>query len=260
MKKIINNVVGGRYYVLEQVGTGGFSKVYRVKDLKSGNEYALKEYITSDPSNQKKLLEGMERELEVLKHTSHPVLPKIFNLIKEDSRFYLVMELVEGTNLKQYIVEHGRLSKKEMKEIMFQILSGLYYLHSLEPPIIYRDLKPANVIWKTNGQMKLVDFGIAKRYRDDIDLDALAIGSRGFAAPEQYEKSNQDTFFNTDIRTDIYGVGKTMFYLRTGKIYQGKFPVYIRGKERKVIKKCMANNPEQRYQDCISLLCEIKRF
>ena len=68
MKKIINNVVGGRYYVLEQVGTGGFSKVYRVKDLKSGNEYALKEYITSDPSNQKKLLEGMERELKKLDH------------------------------------------------------------------------------------------------------------------------------------------------------------------------------------------------
>lgn len=260
MQKIINNVVGGRYYVLEQVGAGGFSKVYRVKDLKSGKEFALKEYVTSDPANQKKLLEGMERELDVLKHTSHPVLPKIFDLIKEDGSFYLVMELVEGVNLKSYIAEHSRFSKKEMKKIMLQILSGLYYLHSLEPPIIYRDLKPANIILKADGTIKLIDFGIAKRYRNDIDLDALAIGSRGFAAPEQYEKSDQESFFNTDIRTDIYGVGKTMFYLRTGKNYQGKFPIFVRGNERKVIKKCIAKNPEHRYQDCIALLCEIKRF
>ncbi len=260
MDTILNNVVGGRYYVLEIIGKGGFSVVYRVKDVHTGQEYALKEYITSDPADQKKLLEGMERELAVLKHTSHPVLPKIFNLIKENGRFYLVMELVRGENLKQYITQKKPLKTKELKKVMLQVCSGLYYLHSLEPPIIYRDLKPANIIRMEDGSIKLIDFGIAKRYRDDIDLDALAIGSRGFAAPEQYEKSRLKQFYNTDIRTDIYGIGKTMFYLKTGKVYGGKFPLFFPGKLKKVIKKCIMTEPDRRYQDCIDVICEIKRF
>ncbi len=260
MDTIVNNVVGGRYYVLEAVGKGGFSNVYRTKDIRTGKIYALKEYITSDPANQKKLLEGMEREVDVLKHTTHPVLPKIFNLIKDHDRFYLVMEYVSGINLKQYILENKPLSMKEIKDIMLQVCSGLYYLHSLEPPIIYRDLKPANIILKADGTVKLIDFGIAKRYRDDIDLDAIAIGSNGFAAPEQYEKSALQQFYNVDIRTDIYGIGKTMFYLKTGKVHNGTFPVFFPHKLKKIIKKCIAKFPEQRYQDCIDVICEIKRF
>ena len=87
MDKIINTVVGGRYYVLENIGTGGSSCVYKVKDVYTSKMFALKQYITSDPANREKLLEGMEKELNALKHCSHPVLPKIFNLIKEDGRF-----------------------------------------------------------------------------------------------------------------------------------------------------------------------------
>ena len=102
MKNIINNVVGGRYYVLEHIGSGGCSDVYKDRDIYSGLFYALKKYKTSDQANKKNLMEGMEKELYGLKHCSHPVLPKIYNIIKEEQNFYLIMEYVEGINLKEY--------------------------------------------------------------------------------------------------------------------------------------------------------------
>lgn len=258
MKNIINHVVGGRYYVLEQIGTGGTSDVYKVKDIYLGTFYAMKRYITSDPANKEKLLEGMEKELNALKHCSHPVLPKIFNIIKEENDFFLIMEYVEGINLKQYVARNGVLKKKMIKSIMTQVCSGLYYLHSLEPPVIYRDLKPSNIILKKDGKIKLIDFGIAKRYRRDV-ADELALGSRGFAAPEQYGSEKGIGLFNTDIRTDIYGIGTTMYYLKTKKIYREDVRSFrVRGRLKKIIKKCTQSNPDIRYQDCIEVLCQIK--
>ena len=96
MADIINNIVGGRYYILELIGRGGSAIVYKARDIHNGEIYALKKYITSDPANRKRLLEGMERELEVLKNCTHPVLPKIFDLIKIEDAFFLVMGYIDG--------------------------------------------------------------------------------------------------------------------------------------------------------------------
>lgn len=255
--EIINNIVGGRYYVLEQIGKGGFSVVYKARDIYTKKTYALKKYITSDPANKKRLLEGMEKEVNVLKHCTHPVLPKIFNLIKEDGDFFLVMEYVEGTNLKQYLKDKKRLKTKDAVDIISQVCSGLYYLHSLTPPIIYRDLKPANIILKENGKVVLIDFGIAKRYNRDV-ADNLAIGSKGFAAPEQYRSFVSSSIYNTDIRTDIYTVGTTFYYLLTKKKYKGKTKGILSPKIKRIIRRCTKINPDERYQDCIELLCSIK--
>lgn len=258
MKIIINNVVGGRYYVLDHIGSGGNSDVYKVRDVYQGRFYAMKKYITSDPANRDNLLEGMEREMNALKHCSHPVLPKIFNLIKEEDSFFLIMEYVEGMNLKEYVLKNGTLKTKMLKDIMEQVCSGLYYLHSLEPPVIYRDLKPSNIIFKEDGTVKLIDFGIAKRYSRDV-ADELALGSRGFAAPEQFGDAKGVPLFNTDIRTDIYGIGTTMYYLKTKHTYKkGKHSFKIRGRLKRIINKCTQINPDMRYQDCIEVLCDIK--
>ena len=168
------------------IGRGGSAIVYKARDIHNGGIYALKKYITSDPANRKRLLEGMERELEVLKNCTHPVLPKIFDLIKIEDAFFLVMEYIDGIDLKKYVDEYGTLSTKMLVKVMEQVCSGFYYLHSLSPAIVYRDLKPANIILCKDGRIKLIDFGIAKRYRTDIDVDKLALGSKGFAAPEQF--------------------------------------------------------------------------
>lgn len=257
MKNIINEIVGGRYYVLEHIGEGGTSNVYKVKDVYTQKVYVLKNYITSDPANTRKLLEGMERELMVLKHCTHPVLPKIYNLIKEDDKFFLVMEFIEGINLKEYILKNGRMKNGQLVSVMEQVCSGLYYLHSLEPPIVYRDLKPSNIILMKDGKIKLIDFGISKRYSRDI-VDILPVGSIGFAAPEQYGKDGR-SIYNTDIRTDIYAVGATIYYLRTKRKYNvGGTSLYVRGKLKRIIGKCTKINPDDRYQSCIDVLCEMK--
>lgn len=257
MKEILNNVVGGRYYVLSLLGKGGFSTVYKVKDIQSGDIYALKQYVTSDPANKKKLMEGMEKELGVLKYTSHPVLPKLYNIIKEDDRFFLIMEYVEGINLKKYIEISGKLKHNQLISIMEQVCSGLYYLHSMEPPVVYRDLKPSNIILKENGKVKLIDFGIAKRYNHEIFTGEPAYGTKGFAAPEQRGNQKGITLYNTDIRTDIYGIGATLYFLKTGKLFVGKVNGFMPYKMKRLIKKCTAINPELRYQSCLEVLCII---
>ena len=270
MADIINNIVGGRYYILELIGRGGSAIVYKARDIHNGGIYALKKYITSDPANRKRLLEGMERELEVLKNCTHPVLPKIFDLIKIEDAFFLVMEYIDGIDLKKYVDEYGTLSTEMLVKVMEQVCSGFYYLHSLSPAIVYRDLKPANIILCKDGRIKLIDFGIAKRYRTDIDVDKLALGSKGFAAPEQFGDSKGKGLYNTDIRADIYGIGTTMYYLKTAKTYNSvpgskslySFKDYFKTsyKLRKIIKKCTKNNPDLRYQSCIEILCSIKNL
>mgnify|MGYP002564507354 FL=1 len=178
------------------------------------------------------------------------------------------MEYIDGIDLKKYVDEYGTLSTKMLVKVMEQVCSGFYYLHSLSPAIVYRDLKPANIILCKDGRIKLIDFGIAKRYRTDIDVDKLALGSKGFAAPEQFGDSKGKGLYNTDIRADIYGIGTTMYYLKTAKTYNSvpgskslySFKDYFKTshKLRKIIKKCTRNNPDLRYQSCIEILCSIK--
>ena len=259
MEKIINEVVGGRYVVCDVLGKGGFSVVYRVKDMQTGIEYAMKNYFSSNPGNQKNLLEGLERELNVLKNTSHPNLPKIYDLIKENDNFFLIMEIVKGENLKSIVDRKGPLKKKEIKHVMKQVCSALYYLHSLEPPIVYRDLKPSNIVMDENGNVKLVDFGIAKRYSKEIELSEKAFGSKGFAAPEQFGDKKGFSIYNTDTRTDIYGIGTTLYYLKTGKVFvEGMMGVSIGYKLKRLIKKCTKHNPNDRFQSVIEVLVRIE--
>ncbi len=261
MKAIINKVIGRRYYVLGQLGKGGSSNVYKVKDIENEKVFALKKYITSDPANQKNTFENIQNELKVLKYVSHPVLPKIYDVIKEEDSFFLVMEHVDGIDLREYIKFNGPLKKMQIASIMEQVCSGLYYLYSLEKPIIYRDLKPSNIIMMADGRIKLIDFGIAKRYSKEIDADFYAYGSKGFAAPEQFGDKKGRGIFNTDIRADIYGIGTTMYYLRTGKCYKRDSKNWkVNGKLKQIINKCTQNNPDKRYQNCIEVLCEINKL
>ena len=261
MENLINDVVGGRYAVMGMIGKGGFSVVYRVRDIQTGIEYAMKNYFSSNSGDKQKLLEGLERELNVLKNTSHPNLPKIYDLIKEEDNYFLIMEIVKGENLKSIVDRKGPLKKKEIKHVMMQVGSALYYLHSLEPPIVYRDLKPSNIVMDEKGIVKLVDFGIAKRYSKEIELNERAFGSRGFAAPEQFGDSKGLSIYNTDTRTDIYGMGTTLYYLKTGKVYMD----YVRSKRvghklKRIIKKCTKRDPDLRFQSMIEVLCRVNKL
>lgn len=255
-----NLIINGRYLVLENIGKGGAGEVFLARDIKNGRKYAIKRYISSNPNDRNQLIDNIERELNVLKYTTHPVLPKIYNLFMEDSRFFLVMEYVEGINLKEVVDTKGALSEEQLLSVMEQVCSGLYYLHSLKPPIVYRDLKPSNIILSDDGKIKLIDFGIAKRYNRELIADKYAYGTKGFASPEQFGNSKGMGIYNTDIRSDIYAVGTTMFYLLTGRSYNGKVDSALISRSfAKIISKCTKVRPKERYQSTIDVICDLKR-
>jgi len=253
-----------KYEILYQIGSGGNSKVFKARDIKSNDIVAIKRYETSDLKNRARMYSDVERELSLLKNVSHPALPRIYNIVYWQNEFYLVMEYVEGITLEELLKIKG-IEKQQIYEIGQQILSAMYYIHSLEPPIIYRDLKPANVICMKGNQIKLVDFGGSKRYNRDVSADAKAIGTPHFAAPEQYGDTSGSGLYNTDIRTDIYGVGALLYRMATGKNIDDKLSFIERLlycfrfniKFRKIVKKATRIYPKDRYQSDIEMLVDL---
>lgn len=264
----INKIESGRYLILDEIGKGGNSRVYRAKDINTGKILALKKYHTHDVFNRQRLMADVERELNILKYREHPALPKVFNILCENNEFYLVMELVEGKTLKELMKQKRKPSAKEVVHIVKQLLSVMYYLHSLEPPIIYRDVKPENIIVQNNGQIKLIDFGNAKKFNRDVSADIRAMGTPKFAAPEQYGDSEGKGIYNTDIRTDIYGVGAIMYYLATGLSIKEKgsfvrkvlYRIRFGGRYNKIVKRATKLYPKDRFANDIEMLVEVYRL
>lgn len=263
MKK--NTIESERYLILQEIGEGGFSRVYKAKDINTGDVVVLKNYKTHDIYNKQRLMADVERELDVLKYKTHPGLPKVFNIIFKENQFYLVMEFVEGVSLEELCIKRKFFRKKEIIDFGRQILSALYYLHSLEPPIIYRDLKPANVMIQSSGHIKLIDFGNAKRFNRDVSADTVAVGTPKFAAPEQYGDRFGNGIYNTDIRTDIYGVGAVLYYIATGMKLGEKghiirkilYSLRFGRRFNRMIKKATKLYPKDRYQDAIEMLVDL---
>ena len=206
-------IVQDRYVVEELLGRGGFGAVYRVRDQDvPGQLFALKEIV--DPSGQDR--DRLIHEWELLQQLHHPALPRVYRVFdgEQGDRAYLLMEYIEGTNLEILRRQQPEksFSLSEVFVIMAPIIDALAYLHRQQPPIIHRDIKPANIILTTTGDKTvLVDFGIAKEYDPDGTTTTLRHCSPGYGAPEQYSTG-------TDTRTDIYGLGATVYTLLTGLV------------------------------------------
>jgi serine/threonine-protein kinase len=232
-----------RYEIIKQLGIGGTSIVYLARNNKVGNMVAIK--VIDKDNKDFNLLTEKDILIE-LRHTSIPIIMDI----EEDERFlYLVEEYIEGVGLGTY---KGTLSEPQVIHIMSQLCDVLVYLHTtFDKPILYLDLKPSNVIQMSSGHIKLIDFGIAKKYKKNSTVDTVNYGTRGYAAPEQYGLAR------TDVRTDIYSLGVSMYYLITGKNlstppYKLK-PLREENCEvtktfEKIIMKCVETVPSKRYQ------------
>ncbi len=205
------SIVGGRYLVEELLGKGGFGAVYKVRDQRvRQNLFALKEVI--DPNKQER--KRFVFEADLLRRLDHPALPRVYHVFEDDKneRAYMLMDYVEGANLEvlRRSQPNQRFSVPQMLTIMAPIFSAVSYLHNQQPPILHRDIKPANIILPPSGnEAVLVDFGIAKEFYPDSTTTAVRHASPGYAAPEQYG-------VGTDTRTDIYGLGATIYTLITG--------------------------------------------
>jgi serine/threonine protein kinase len=210
-----NHLLKQRYLILSQLGKGGFGAVYKAEDTQLGNRLlAVKEMSQSGLSPQEiiEAAENFKREALLLASLKHPNLPSIYDHFSEAGRWYLVMDFIEGETLEEHLSKEpeGHLSVEETLQIAIQLCTVLGYLHIRQPPIIFRDLKPANVMMTPDGHLYLIDFGIARHFKPGQARDTIAFGSPGYAAPEQYGKAQ------TTSRSDIYSLGATLHQLLTG--------------------------------------------
>lgn len=254
----IGSLVDGKYRILRKVGQGGMSVVYMAVNERANKTWAIKEIRKDGTQNYEVVKQGLIVETDMLKRLDHPHLPSIIDVIDGDGSFLIVMDFIEGKTLSSIIKEYGAQPENSVIDWAKQLCEVLGYLHSRTPAIIYRDMKPSNVMLKPDGNVVLFDFGTAREYKSQNLEDTVCLGTRGYAAPEQYGGHGQ-----TDGRTDIYCLGATMYHLLTGhnpsespyKMYPIRQwdPSLSPGLE-KIILKCTQENPMDRYQSCAELL------
>lgn len=260
----IGTVLDGKYEILKQIGKGGMSTVYLAMDKRLNKQWAVKEISRHGIGKNNEEVENSARDAEMIKNLDHPAIPTIVGIIdnKDDDYIYVVMDYVEGDSLDKVLKEYGAVPQERVIDWAKQICDAFIYLHSQKPPIIYRDMKPGNVMLKPEGNIKIIDFGIAREFKEQNLADTTILGTRGYAPPEQYGGK-------TDPRSDIYALGMTLHHLLTGIDPRPADYVYapIRqwnpelsaGLER-VIEKCVSPDPKDRYQNCSELLYALDHY
>jgi WD40 repeat protein len=208
-------VVKDRYRLVRQVGTGGFGAVYLAEDMLAGKkQVALKEIRLAGLSAQEKIeaTDAFNREVSLLPGLQHPHLPRVYDHFTDAQHWYVIMEFIAGETLESYVqkIPSGRLPVEMVVGMGIQLADVLDYLHTRQPPVIFRDLKPSNIMRTPEGKLYLIDFGIARIFKPGQPRDTIAFGSPGYAAPEQYGKAQ------TTARADLYSLGATLHFLLTG--------------------------------------------
>lgn len=259
----IGSIIDGKYKILNVIGQGGMSVVYLALNERANKTWAIKEVRKDGKQDFEVVKQGLVVETDMLKKLHHPNLPSIVDVIDGDGSFLIVMDYIEGSPLSDY-VKNGPLAQEDVIEWSKQLCDVLGYLHSRKPPIIYRDMKPSNVMLKPDGTVTVIDFGIAREYKEGNVADTSVLGTRGYAAPEQYGGQGQ-----TDARTDIYTLGATMYHLVTGhspaeypyEMYPIRQwnPSLSSGLEE-IILKCTRPRPDDRYQNCAELFYALEHY
>src|SRR6266446_387301 len=249
-----------RYRILAQIGVGGFGTVYKARDRRQhGKLVAIKEINMAALSAQEKIevTDSFNREITLLSRLEHKHLPHIHNQYTDPEHWYIVMDYIEGQTLEELLARSpkGRLSLNQVAKIGIALCDVLAHLHNQSPSIIYRDVKPSNIMLTPWGRLYLIDFGIARRYQPGQPRDTGPLGSPGYAAPEQYGR------MQTTVQTDIYGLGVTLQTLLTGKepleIRQQGIPTGVRipWKLQALISQMMDPDPSRRPRG----MAEVKR-
>jgi serine/threonine protein kinase len=209
-------LLAGRYRILDIVGKGGFGAVYKAVDMqRRGSLVAIKEINLRGlhPRDVIEATDTFNREMLLLSELQHPNLPRIYDHFTDREHWYLAMDFIDGETLEEYL-DHSRqgyLPVAEVLTIGVQLCTVLHYLHNQQPPIIFRDVKPANIMRTPTGHLYLIDFGIARHFRPGQKRDTTVLGSPGYAPPEQYGRAQ------TTAQSDIYSLGATLRALLTGK-------------------------------------------
>lgn len=256
----IGSVIDGKYEILKEIGRGGMSIVYLAMDKRLNKQWAVKEIRKKGSGkNDEVIVNSLLAEANMMKRLDHPSLPRIVDIIDNGITIYIIMDYIEGESLDKILNEYGAQPEEMVIGWAKQLCDTLGYLHSQRPPIIYRDMKPANIMLKPEGNIKIIDFGIAREYKEQNLADTTVLGTRGYAPPEQY--SGQ-----TDPRSDIFALGMTMHHLLTGvdpRNGEPYAPVRQWNPELSegieiIIEKCVEPALENRYQNCSDLLYDLE--
>jgi serine/threonine protein kinase len=248
----------GEYTILNLVGRGGMGVVYKVQRADDASEWALKEMRPPPNTPDDEVAENrtlFEQEADLMSRLDHPNLPVLTDRFLFEGRPVMVMEYVPGQTLEAQMQDtNAPMLKQEALQYGIQLCRVLDYLHNLKPQIIYRDLKPPNIMITPRGVLKLIDFGVARTYKARKAKDTIAMGSAGYAPPEQYGKGQ------TDPRSDIYALGATLLHLLTNAPPIPLQPPQagavrtmnpsVDEQTEQVIIKAMSLDRAQRYTDC----------
>jgi serine/threonine protein kinase len=249
-------LLNGRYQVVEILGSGGFSAVYRALDMQvQGREVAIKQ-ITLHGLSTEEIIEATDtfnREVTLLSALRHPQIPRIYNNFSDREHWYVVMEYIHGQTLEAYLEARATVGKHldfdEALDIGLQLCNVLQYLHTRQPPVIFRDLKPGNIMRTASGKLYLVDFGIARHFKPGQTHDTQPLGSPGYAAPEQYGRAQ------TTPQADIYSLGALFYELLSGRnvsdTMSGFPPLHLDGvaggeELAALVQRMLSSKPEER--------------
>lgn len=250
----------GKYRIKGVIGKGGMGTVYLAIDENLRMPRAIKELSFQHEQGDAWKRKGLEAEINVLKQADHPMLPKIIDLFHAQDASYLIMEYIEGTTLEEYLRKNQCAAEEEAVCWGIRLADVLFYLHSLQPPVLYLDMKPSNIILRKDGKLKLTDFGAALtdwRGRENGQY----MGTPGYAPPEQMQGGS------VDVRTDIYALGATLYHLVTGispslqdcsvKTVREWNITISTGLER-IIGKAAAKEPRERYCSALQMKRELE--
>lgn len=244
------------YEIKSIIGKGGMSTVYLAEHKRLHTRWAVKEVQKRQTARFDFLAES-----NILKRLQHPMLPRIVDIFEDRDCIYIVEDFVEGITLDDLLKQQKKVDEPQGLQWFRDLCGVLTYLHGQRPhPIIYRDMKPSNIMLQPDGSLKLIDFGIAREYKQESNADTTYIGTKGYAAPEQFGKAQ------TDARTDIYSLGVTMYHLLTGKSpYEPPYqfvsvrqlvPELSHGIEY-ILSKCVQSEPSDRYQTVDELVDDL---
>ncbi|MGN0168301.1 MAG: Stk1 family PASTA domain-containing Ser/Thr kinase [Acetatifactor sp.] len=265
----IGMMIGDRYEILEKIGTGGMSDVYKAKCHKLNRFVAVK-VLKQEFSENANFVSKFRIEAQAAAGLMHPNIVNVYDVGEENGIYYIVMELVEGITLKKYIEKKARLSYKEAVSIAIQVSMGIEAAHNNH--IIHRDIKPQNIIISKDGKVKVTDFGIAKAATSNT-ITSNVMGSVHYTSPEQARGGYSDE------KSDIYSLGITMFEMLTGRVpFNGETTVAIAIKHiqeelpspkefvpeiptsvESIVLKCCQKSPDRRYQSMPELIADLKQ-
>lgn len=261
-------IVGDRYEIVSKVGSGGMADVYKAKDHKLNRFVAMK-VMKPEFSSDTNFISKFQREAQAAAGLAHPNVVNVFDVGEDQGVNYIVMELVEGITLKEYISKKGKLTVKEATSIAIQVAMGLEAAHNRN--IVHRDIKPQNIIISTDGKVKVTDFGIARAASSNT-ISTNAMGSVHYSSPEQVRGGY------SDYKSDIYSLGITMYEMVTGMVpFDGDTTVAIAIKHlqeemippseitpdlphslEEIIMKCTQKSPDRRYSTLAELINDLK--